>query len=79
MKKSLLTIFALLLAVSLIGCQKNEPADEDGNVYHIGICNYVDHASLNQIVDNITSQLNALARGRDFRFLPLFKNILLSD
>ncbi len=32
----------------------------DGKTYTIGICNYVDDASLNQIVDNINSRLDEL-------------------
>ena len=32
----------------------------EGTVYKIGICNYVDDASLNQIVENIEAQLAAL-------------------
>ena len=35
------------------------PAAE-GVTYKIGICNYVDHASLNQIVDNVTATLGAV-------------------
>ncbi|MGM9614444.1 MAG: ABC transporter substrate binding protein [Oscillospiraceae bacterium] len=34
-----------------------EPAAEEGAVYKVGICNYVDDASLNQIVDNIEARL----------------------
>ena len=33
---------------------------QSGTVYKVGICNYVDDASLNQIVDNIQTQLAAL-------------------
>lgn len=36
------------------------PDAEEQQTFKVGICNYVDHASLNQIVDNIESQLEAL-------------------
>ena len=54
MKKilSLVTIFALLLALSASAFA----ADTD-TVFKVGICNYVDDASLNQIVENIVNQL----------------------
>ena len=35
-------------------------APADGTVYKIGVCNYVDDASLNQIVDNILSRLGSI-------------------
>ncbi len=73
--KKLLTVFiALSMIISLSGCQKPQPADQDAEVYHIGICNYVDHASLNQIVDNITSQLKELSRGKNFTFEISYQN-----
>ena len=37
-----------------------ETASAEGAVYTVGLCNYVDDASLNQIVENIESQLEAL-------------------
>ena len=53
MKKilSLVTIFALLLALSASAFA----ADSD-TVFKVGICNYVDDASLNQIVENIVTK-----------------------
>ena len=38
-----------------------EDTGDENAVYKIGICNYVDDASLNQIYENIEAQLNALA------------------
>ena len=66
MKKLLNILLALLMLVSICACT-DQPADE-GRVYHIGICNYVDDASLNQIVASITARLDELDNGRDFRF-----------
>ena len=45
-------IFCLSLTLSLTACGGGE-SEESGTVYKIGICNYVDDASLNQIVENI--------------------------
>ena len=42
--------------------------DADGTTYKVGICNYVDDASLNQIVTNILSQLDAVGRDRAVAF-----------
>ncbi len=53
---------ALLSAAMLLGltaCSNDSKSDKAD--YTVGICNYVDDASLNQIADNIKSQLNKLA------------------
>ena len=36
--------------------------------FKIGICNYVDDASLNQIVDNIQSRLEEIGKEKDVNF-----------
>ena len=42
--------------------------DEDAAVYKVGICNYVDDASLNQIVENIITQLDKTGETRHAAF-----------
>ena len=42
--------------------------------YKVGICNYVDDASLNQIVDNIQSQLTALGQEKGVTFEVMYDN-----
>ena len=42
--------------------------------YKVGICNFVDDASLNQIVDNIQSQLSAVSEERGVSFEVLYDN-----
>lgn len=37
--------------------EEESPAEEEAETFKIGICNYVDDASLNQIVDNIQTRL----------------------
>ncbi|MBQ9647617.1 MAG: ABC transporter substrate-binding protein [Oscillospiraceae bacterium] len=62
MKKLVSLVLALALALSLAACGSSGTS---AVTYKIGICNYVDHASLNQIVDNIQSSL-AAADGINF-------------
>lgn len=73
MKKSLLTILALTLLLTFSGCSKPQPAD-DKTTYTIGICNYVDDASLNQIVANIRAQLQEIEKQHDVRINVLYDN-----
>ena len=51
-------VLAAVMVCAMAGAAAAAP--EEGTVYKIGICNYVDHASLNQIVDNIQSRLAEL-------------------
>lgn len=72
-KTTLKRIFALILSavvcLSLAACGSEPANNNDGSnvgtdgktTYKVGICNYVDDASLNQIAENIQSQLKALA------------------
>ncbi|MBR5755009.1 MAG: ABC transporter substrate-binding protein [Erysipelotrichaceae bacterium] len=71
MKKTMV----LLLMVSLLcifGCTPKN--DDEGTVYRIGLCNYVDDASLNQICQNITDRLEELSEGKDFSFVIDYDN-----
>ncbi|WP_026508791.1 ABC transporter substrate-binding protein [Butyrivibrio sp. MC2013] len=42
--------------------------------YKVGICNYVDDASLNQIVDNIESELEAIGKDKGVTFTVKYDN-----
>ena len=76
MKKILSLTAAAALALSLTACggggeeqmENTSAPAEGGTVYKVGICNYVDDASLNQIVDNIQTQLAALGEQYDVTF-----------
>ena len=60
--EKLLSIFIIIALLLSAGCQPADDTPEtDTSVYNIGICNYVDDASLNQIIANIESQLKVLA------------------
>ena len=65
MKKLLTILLMFSLLFSLSACA--EKTDET-NTYKIGICNYVDDASLNQIYENIVEQLNLLADQNNVTF-----------
>lgn len=62
----------LLVLFTLVGCSENdtiEDTSENGmTTYKIGICNYVEDASLNQIVSNIQSELEELEKTYDVKF-----------
>ena len=64
MKKFLAKTLSLVLAAAMIfaftAFAAEEAAPEENKVFKIGICNYVDHASLNQIVDNIQKRLEEI-------------------
>ena len=65
LKKSLVILLALSIIAALAACSSDTSSDTaEAESYTIGICNYVDDASLNQIVENIESQLASEADSR---------------
>ncbi len=69
LKKILSLIAALALIASLCACSdQGEPQPDNGTTYKVGICNYVDDASLNQIVENIQNQLDAIGQAKGVTF-----------
>ena len=81
-KKIIAVLMALVLMLGLVACgsEKNNdsttdaPSQTAGKVFKVGICNYVDDASLNQIVDNIKSQLEALGKQNGVTFEISYDN-----
>lgn len=67
-----IALCALLLLSALTACGK--PAGQDGTVYTVGICNYDDDASLNQIVENLRARLQAIGAEKDVTFEILYDN-----
>ena len=62
MKKRVLAIAATAMATMMMA---SPVMAQD---FKIGICNYVDDASLNQIVDNIQSRLEEIGKEKDVNF-----------
>jgi len=56
-RQILCAALAILMLASLTACGSSQPAAAQTKSFKVGICNYVDDASLNQIVDNITARL----------------------
>lgn len=77
MKKIVCLLIAVMMIFALAACagktQPTDPTDSTGSTdgaktFKVGICNYVDDASLNQIVDNIRSQLEKLGNENNVTF-----------
>ena len=77
LKRVLTLALAALLALSLFACGKNNDSSTSTSgttSYKVGICNYVDDASLNQIVDNIKTQLAAIGQEKGVTFEISYDN-----
>ena len=87
MKKTMKKVTALLmiaaLATGLTACEASQGTGQqaagtqdvsEAATYKVGICNYVDDASLNQIVDNIESQLETLGKENNVKFEIAYDN-----
>jgi len=78
--KIVAAILALALVFSLTACGKKEEAkpaetaEEAVQSFKVGICNYVDDASLNQIVENIRSGLAGAAKEKNVNIEVLYDN-----
>ena len=54
--------------------EPSEPSEASGTTYKIGICNYVDDASLNQIVENIQTRLGQIGEEKGVTFEVSYDN-----
>ena len=70
MKKIAALMIALMMALSLVSLSSAEEA----KTFTIGICNYVDDASLNQIVENIQAEVAAGAEASGVTVKVLYEN-----
>ena len=77
-KKALALVCALAMVFTLCACgsKVSGSGDDSGSakVYKVGICNYVDDASLNQIVENIQAQLKAIGEEKGVTFEISYDN-----
>ncbi len=87
MKKLMAMTMVAVMAISLCACggsaKSGEPVKEgsaeaetstESQNFKVGICNYVDHASLNQIVDNVQSRLEELGSENQVTFDVSYDN-----
>lgn len=83
LKKILAITLAAVMALALAACGGSESNDAEtgsgssasgSTVYKIGLCKYVDDASLNQIVENIQEQLAALGEELGVTFEVSYDN-----
>lgn len=88
MKKKLLSmVIAMAMVLSLTACGSTEATEENTATedaaateasaeYVVGICNYVDDASLNQICDNIQNRLNEIGTEKGVKFTVNYDNCM---
>ena len=78
MKKIFAFVLSIIMAVAcLAACSPSNPApasDADGKTVKVGICNYVDDASLNQIVENIQARLKEIGGEKGVAFDVSYDN-----
>ncbi len=76
MKKIITILISLLMLISLSACNSNNVSENEtaNDTITIGICNYVDDASLNQIVDNINARLEELEKQNNTSIEVLYDN-----
>ena len=86
-KKMLSMVLAMAMALSLTACGSTEATEENtatvdaaateaSTEYVVGICNYVDDASLNQICDNIQNRLNEIGTEKGVKFTVNYDNCM---
>jgi len=73
-KKILGLLMAATMVLSMTACGAKDTNASGKKTYKVGICNYVDDASLNQIVDNIKSQLSTLGEQNNVTFEIVYDN-----
>lgn len=82
-KKIVSVIMAMAMTFVLAACGSSNEVSTDtnagaaqgaGTVYTVGICNYVDDASLNQIVDNVKAQLEEIGAREGVTFEVKYDN-----
>lgn len=75
MKKFIsLIICAILVLTTFTACDTDKGSAGGKSTYTVGICNYVDDASLNQIVDSIKAQLKSIGNERGVEFKIEYDN-----
>lgn len=73
MKKLVALLLAVMMTVSSVALFSSCASDKKAD-YTIGICNFVDDASLNQIVDNIRARLAEIEKEKNITIEVLYDN-----
>lgn len=76
-KKAAAAAMALAMVMGLAACGSaagGSSNDTGAVTYKVGICNYVDDASLNQIVDNIEAELEKIGEEKNVNFEISYDN-----
>ena len=71
MKKAMALVLSLIMVFSMVSLA----SAEDAKTYTIGICNLVDDASLNQIIQNIRERLAEISEEKGVQFEILEQTI----
>lgn len=78
MRKIFAFVLSIIMAAAcMAACSPSNPApanDADGKTVKVGICNYVDDASLNQIVENIQARLKEIGDEKGVAFDVSYDN-----
>lgn len=78
MKKIFAFVLSIIMAAAcMAACSPSTPApasDADGKTVKVGICNYIDDASLNQIVENIQARLKEIGDEKGVAFDVSYDN-----
>ena len=67
-------MLAMVLGIAMMAAVASADDAADQQVFKIGICNYVDDASLNQIVDNIQQRLEEIGEENNVVFEISYQN-----
>ena len=81
-RKAIAGVLAAVMCLALAACGSEAAAPaadttadtQAKTTYTIGLCNYVDDASLNQIVDNIQTRLAEIGEEKGVEFNVLYDN-----
>lgn len=74
LKKILALACACVTVLSLAACSGGDAGKNDGKTFKVGICNYVDDASLNQINENIQARLAEIGAEKGVTFQIDYEN-----
>ncbi|MBQ7600348.1 MAG: ABC transporter substrate-binding protein [Clostridia bacterium] len=65
MKRIIALVLVAVMALCIVACNTNTPSETKS--YSVGICNFVDDASLNQIIENIQNRLKEIETARNVK------------